>query len=923
MTDLIGIGINTALSPVIDILYDKMEKNGWENRALKKIGLQLSSINADHTLAIEEFLHREQLSDEDIALIGNEVGKILASYFAKINNPLNIPTNAKRLFSNIFSRSSQIPTIIIERNLAYAFEIVFLHYAEIAISLFLRLNPQHSEKYIAEELTLIRSGVDKIANHILELSANIAPTDGVFEQVRRFLSLNFSRDLIDLIGVSGKAVQLQGLLTDFFVHPKISGDNEAEGTKTPIVSDLSSALSLIENSSNIIVIQGGAGAGKTSYSRWLEQTICENSDASILPVRVVLREIVNRPTASWLSLLRERLGHNFNAICTDDILNAWRSDRKLLFIFDGFDEVPNSFRNDIEQWIIQINIAVNSAVIVTSRFLTTDNLSTKRIRPLSRSSFFEKFHIQPFDDTRIITVIKNWQANFNKLEEGKPIDNAHDLLREIKSNDAVYELSSNPLMLSTILTLRHFDGAIPVNRAELYEKYITGMLRTWPERKGVTAFDEVLDANAQRDVLQRVALNMMCSGSTHLSVDAAVALFEEELSDANLSAAGSTVIQAIKERSNLVDWPGTFSFSHKSILEFLAAEAIQRGILKEPGGETADRLWLQSNYEDSWENVQRFWSGLASEADLAKHLEAIIELGAKKLATIILVDQFDRLGHILVENLASKMFCVDSSFDEAAIVQCNDFAGLSWYYSGFLVGDLNNKGRLGWLMSKNAIDKVLLSELIGDGGYNAHLIVSTYAEDHMFSEKWLEFFQEVLDLVVQENSGCQWKGQALVRSVVGRLRSKANDALYGLTQASAVMCLETTHSSSRRIDYLDLAFGAVEKFPKAHLETTLHGKVYICLRRNEIEEEFDQVDLLLLMLGIMKTQEKRLRVLDNEELERYRFVNRKLLALIRQRMKIIKDSSTVGWIDEIRALFNKKGEQLMPLDVVRLASRVE
>jgi hypothetical protein len=119
----------------------------------------------------------------------------------------------------------------------------------------------------------------------------------------------------------------------------------------------------------------------------------------------------------------------------------------------------------------------------------------------------------------------------------------------------------------------------------------------------------------------------------------------------------SEVLNHLRERTALLVGPGTWSFLHKNISEFLVASAIWSGDQVDEDGQRLDRLRLfKDRNNDRWLIVLFFWAGLASPGDLQSFIVQVSDEQNDAdllLALSLMYDQM--LPHRLSEPWRSKL----------------------------------------------------------------------------------------------------------------------------------------------------------------------------------------------------------------------------------------------------------------------------
>ena len=200
------------------------------------------------------------------------------------------------------------------------------------------------------------------------------------------------------------------------------------------------------------------------------------------------------------------------------------------------------------------------------------------------------------------------------------------------------------LLLSTLLTVHHLDGRLPSGRAQLYKRYVEGMLGLWDDRRKVNATDISLAQVQKHQIMRGLALRMFLEGQEQLDEPMVEEWLQSTLSAMNLRLAANDVLTALRERTGLLIGPGIYGFVHKTVAEYLVAESILQGDQRDAKGQKIDRLCLfEHRQDDRWNTVTFLWAGLAPVTDLESFIDACLAAGELPLAFGLLFDQLVRI----------------------------------------------------------------------------------------------------------------------------------------------------------------------------------------------------------------------------------------------------------------------------------------
>lgn len=406
------------------------------------------------------------------------------------------------------------------------------------------------------------------------------------------------------------------------------------------------------------VIQGGAGVGKSTCALWLQSSLLQ-APSRRLAVLIRLRAVPDIESHSLLELMKKQAGVHLESALTDELLRSWHEAGKVVIILDGFDEVPETRRDAVEQWIKELGVALKqSSLIVTSRPLQSGHLE-KLPDP------WQQWDLLAFNEPRIIDFIQRWHRH---LPEGElsPIErkvDANALAETFLSDPSLRPLADTPLMLGTLLFVHHRDKKLPSGRVDLYDRYVAAMLGLRDSGLGIEARATKLSDREKRDVLAHIALHFHWNSVNEVNDDTMRQLVSGALEKFHLDESPDCLLPALCERTGLIQGPGAWSFMHKTIGEFLVAELICHGTTLLPDGRRLDRkeLW-KFRQNDTWTSVLFFWAGKTSYRELEDFIGDLIgesPFESKMLALALIQDQGDRLPYIVQRTLALKLIQTD------------------------------------------------------------------------------------------------------------------------------------------------------------------------------------------------------------------------------------------------------------------------
>ncbi|WP_235006745.1 NACHT domain-containing protein, partial [Calothrix rhizosoleniae] len=547
--------------------------------------------------------------------------------------------NGQKIFEDLYT-NRDLPEVVIEDGLKDVYTLLCPRIATLLCKIPAAVKDWESEAWSENfrRFDEITTQLRTLFNKVDELAALPSKeADGTLTIVRRTLAQKLGLEL-DITGLRADR-PLHGKFDDFFVHPQITEQIKSNANKkqAKVIGETQESFELFTQKHHWAIIIGQPGAGKSTWAKWLQREALSNRWTGIC-VRFELRRFSNEEhLLSLHELIREPAGQHLAEDLTPNRISEWLKAKQVVFILDGFDEIRPSRRDQVYDWIVDLSSAVrNCPFILTSRPLTTDHL--ERL-----SSRWQSWTIEPFDEPRIIDYIQRWYKYTRLLLENNHHEvDAKALAEKWQQDPTISPLTSNPLLLSTLLMVHHLDGSLPSGRSQLYQRYVEGMLGLWDTRRNVSATTIQLSREQKRQIIRGFALQMFLQEQDQIDESEALELVRGLLQKINVSFSAEDVLALFRERSGLIIGPGIYSFVHKSVAEYLVADSILQGDQRDKSGRRIDRFCLFENRDDDrWNTVIFLWAGLAPTADVEEFLDECIKANKWDLAYGILADQYD------------------------------------------------------------------------------------------------------------------------------------------------------------------------------------------------------------------------------------------------------------------------------------------
>jgi Leucine-rich repeat (LRR) protein/predicted MPP superfamily phosphohydrolase len=402
-------------------------------------------------------------------------------------------------------------------------------------------------------------------------------------------------------------------------HPHINSKSDSKSTKKlqldgneELHKDIDNSSAAVEHvldsvskGSGRLLINGSAGAGKSTLMRWCAIHAAQNIIDEPVALESVLNQLIDEDLFSvsenWRRkiplLIRLRdcpagqlpsanelpnfLAKHLPSAPLNWMTNVLDSGRALI-LFDGVDEIHKDQRPQLANEIGElINTYPKCTYVVTTRpgavesgWLTRLNFTEARVEPMSRSDR-EEF------------IDKWYQSAALELKKrprpGEDLNlTASRLKAELVEQPELGKLASNPLLCAMICALyRERNEKLPETPAELSEA-LCHMLLHRRERETVGLGDKhfleswrALQYSQKKELLAELAWHMVSNVKSSIERAEALRLVAKGLASTPGRAVGEAeeVLQALIERSGLLR-PASddrIDFLHNTLKEYLAA----------------------------------------------------------------------------------------------------------------------------------------------------------------------------------------------------------------------------------------------------------------------------------------------------------------------------------------------------------------
>ena len=356
----------------------------------------------------------------------------------------------------------------------------------------------------------------------------------------------------------------------------------------------------------LVIISGAPGVGKSTLARKICQDICQTPGCHgyTLAILVELRDLLHfKNDFQLVDILQLFRGMMTQGTLLEKLSVALYKNlgRGVLFILDGFDELPPHLRQS--SFLVNLlshnrdSLLRHCDVILTSRSIVTSEIYHQMQKARTQVSLV---NIEVLGFTQ--DQIKNYAKQYF-TDQGRP-DMLDTLVRKIGAFPQIRGLCSIPVVLSIICQVFLFREDLPPTLTQIYNDYLCVKVLKYSE--DLPELNSIMDLPKDHDIYKLGEIAYKCIQKQKVVFDSSdLQGLGERFSDRKRGC-GVLTARPIrcdpKSKKSAIE---SFFFIHLTVQEFLAAVYVS--LL------TADRqceVWARYLGEPHMAQVWRFYCGL-------------------------------------------------------------------------------------------------------------------------------------------------------------------------------------------------------------------------------------------------------------------------------------------------------------------------
>jgi Cdc6-like AAA superfamily ATPase len=466
---------------------------------------------------------------------------------------------------------------------------------------------------------------------------------------------------LKIVGVVPKDQNVDPKIRDIFIPLRIAF-NEQTNVSHRFPNTLVTGL----EQHPYLVLLGGPGSGKSIAMKHLAWSHAAANQSALaypellsgnpLPLHIELRRLNEerrRENYDFISFVTEvllkREGVKINPQMFEELLMR----RCMLLLFDGLDEVATlderlGLVDEIEHFALHYP---GNRVLVTSRPVGYD---------LARISYPLFYHaqVQNFNDEQIQRFLENWYTAVLQLSPIPQRDQEELdlLLTTLQENPRLHKLAENPLLLTVIAALHHYER-LPDRRVLVYDRCADLLLETWARLRGTdkrwTGMKMIKEEQYACVAYLAFLLQEETSGGHEededITVDVTSRFLRNNVEDflkkrelvvgiGEQKAESKRFIELIQVEAGLIVERGTdengealYSFVHRTFQEYFAAADVYERYQQQEDAKVISDFLSEHLHDPHWSEVILLLLGKLKSKPVTNQLQRILQGQTKSL----------------------------------------------------------------------------------------------------------------------------------------------------------------------------------------------------------------------------------------------------------------------------------------------------
>ncbi|MCP4370535.1 MAG: hypothetical protein GY797_20840, partial [Deltaproteobacteria bacterium] len=293
---------------------------------------------------------------------------------------------------------------------------------------------------------------------------------------------------------------------------------------------------------------------------------------------------------------------------------------------------------------------------------------------------FTHYIIHPFDTDEIEAFFSKWYLRYEieikrrvEAAEAEAEKNLIRMMTVVKNDRNIFNIATNPLMLTILALIEHEGGELPKDRADLYAKCLKTLSGSWEnlrslyesEKRGFKLGNKNITEDFIVYYLGPIAFDMHLKAQPDIDYEtlkeALTKKFDLGNKDMLLSKEqAADFILIMKERSGILQevTAGTYGFIHLTFKEYLAARSLT-DLSDDIIDELGDNL-----FKPEWKEVVLLTATSLKRKGASNFIEAVFKKKQDNFQNLILAGEctldssIDNIDEGLYDNLINEMSCV-------------------------------------------------------------------------------------------------------------------------------------------------------------------------------------------------------------------------------------------------------------------------